>query len=507
MTSKINAITTGAGGIEVTGDSSGEIEFQADGTTIATITSSGLDVASGLTFGSPIDIASGGTGQTTATASFNALAPSQAGNSGKYLTTNGTNTSWGTVAQYTLPSQTGNAGKYLTTDGTNESWGTVTVPTLTSDLTNDSGFITGNQTITLSGDATGSGTTSIVVTVADDSHNHIISNVDGLQTALDAKAPIASPTFTGTATTPNLQITSVASFGDGTAAAPSIANFGDLNTGLWFPAADTIAASTAGTERMRITSTGNVGIGTSSPSSGLEVYGTDAASGRIEVTRNTSSMYLGSSGAGGYIQTPDANPLLFYTNAAERMVINSSGNVGIGTSSPSRTLDVNGLTRFRFASGTGAGTWLDTVGNANRFFVGTDAATESWRVYDAVAGTQRLSLDSAGNLKFNSGYGSVATAYGCRAWVNFNGTGTVAIRASGNVSSITDNGVGDFSVNFATAMPDANYSTCGMGRNNNGQWGVSIHREIDPTSSVCRIRGQSDIQYGDSAFVMFAVFR
>lgn len=57
-----------------------------------------------------------------------------------------------------------------------------------------------------------------------------------------------------------------------------------------------------------------------------------------------------------------------------------------------------------------------------------------------------------------------APSYTCRAWVNFNGTGTVAIRASGNVSSITDNGVGDYTVNFTTAMPDANYSsvvTCG----------------------------------------------
>lgn len=44
-----------------------------------------------------------------------------------------------------------------------------------------------------------------------------------------------------------------------------------------------------------------------------------------------------------------------------------------------------------------------------------------------------------------------------RAWVNFNGTGTVAIRAAGNVSSITDNGVGDYTVNFTTAMADANY--------------------------------------------------
>ena len=51
-----------------------------------------------------------------------------------------------------------------------------------------------------------------------------------------------------------------------------------------------------------------------------------------------------------------------------------------------------------------------------------------------------------------------APIYACRAWVNFNGTGTVAIRASGNVSSITDNGVGAYVANLATAMPDTNYS-------------------------------------------------
>jgi hypothetical protein len=58
-----------------------------------------------------------------------------------------------------------------------------------------------------------------------------------------------------------------------------------------------------------------------------------------------------------------------------------------------------------------------------------------------------------------------APIYACRAWVNFNGTGTVAIRASGNVSSITDNSTGDYTVNFTTAMPDANYCFLGIGRN------------------------------------------
>lgn len=61
--------------------------------------------------------------------------------------------------------------------------------------------------------------------------------------------------------------------------------------------------------------------------------------------------------------------------------------------------------------------------------------------------------------KFNTWLSPDGTEnYKCRAWVNFNGTGTVAIRASGNVASITDNGTGDYTVNFTTAMPDANYA-------------------------------------------------
>ncbi len=74
------------------------------------------------------------------------------------------------------------------------------------------------------------------------------------------------------------------------------------------------------------------------------------------------------------------------------------------------------------------------------------------------AGTKVAEISAAGVLSANSGYGSVAPVYGVRAWVNFNGTGTVAIRASGNVSSITDNSTGNYTVNFATAMPDANYA-------------------------------------------------
>ena len=85
---------------------------------------------------------------------------------------------------------------------------------------------------------------------------------------------------------------------------------------------------------------------------------------------------------------------------------------------------------------------------------------------DDNASANALTIDSSSNLQFNSGYGSVATAYGCRAWVNFDGTGTVAIRDSGNVSSITDNGTGDYTVNFTTNMPDTNYCVVASGGQN-----------------------------------------
>jgi len=75
--------------------------------------------------------------------------------------------------------------------------------------------------------------------------------------------------------------------------------------------------------------------------------------------------------------------------------------------------------------------------------------------------TERGRFDGSGNFQFNSGYGSVATAYGCRAWVNFNGN-SYAIRGSGNVSSITNIATGINQINFTTAMPDTSYSVSGF---------------------------------------------
>lgn len=89
-----------------------------------------------------------------------------------------------------------------------------------------------------------------------------------------------------------------------------------------------------------------------------------------------------------------------------------------------------------------------------------------------------------------------APTYSPRAWVNFNGSGTVAIRASGNVSSITDNGTGNYTVNFSTALSDADYSkTVNTGRDNggvNGAWTVACtdmsgtSTTVNPTTSGFR---------------------
>lgn len=78
------------------------------------------------------------------------------------------------------------------------------------------------------------------------------------------------------------------------------------------------------------------------------------------------------------------------------------------------------------------------------------------------------------------------------AWVNFNGTGTVAIRSSYNVSSITDNGAGDYTINFTTAMTDANYAICGfassMDTNTGHQWAfVTCRAQSEQLTTSSRI--------------------
>lgn len=94
-----------------------------------------------------------------------------------------------------------------------------------------------------------------------------------------------------------------------------------------------------------------------------------------------------------------------------------------------------------------------------------------------------------------------------KAWVNFNGTGTVAIRAAFNVSSITDNGTGDYTANFVTPMPDANYALVGSLEGAGGALGASTATAAQTTSRRLIAFTTSPIVAADNVAVMVAFFR
>ena len=114
---------------------------------------------------------------------------------------------------------------------------------------------------------------------------------------------------------------------------------------------------------------------------------------------------------------------------------------------------------------------------------------------------------AATTLSINAGYGSNAAAYGCRAWVNFNGVGTVAIRGSGNVSSITDSGVGKWIINFTTAMPDVNYSGNVSARLTGGTAWVSANHTTAPLTTTFRLATVNNGAFYDSEYISASIFR
>jgi hypothetical protein len=121
----------------------------------------------------------------------------------------------------------------------------------------------------------------------------------------------------------------------------------------------------------------------------------------------------------------------------------------------------------------------------------------------AVSGTTTVTIPATtGNFLLDTTTGV------CRAWVNFNGTGTVAIRASYNVTSITDNGTGNYTVNFTTSMTDANYS---VGHAVKFQAGTTLNDtgfQFINSSSNIQVFTSDDANVAfDFAFICVQVFR
>lgn len=114
--------------------------------------------------------------------------------------------------------------------------------------------------------------------------------------------------------------------------------------------------------------------------------------------------------------------------------------------------------------------------------------------------------------QFNDGNGTQVGTL-CRAWVNFNGVTTATIRASFNVSSVTRNGTGDYTVNFTNAMPDANYSVSGVAdaAGSTIAGGVCLYTSYTPTTTSARINsysiGASANALMDKTYINVAIFR
>jgi hypothetical protein len=220
-----------------------------------------------------------------------------------------------------------------------------TVPTFLS-VTGSPVTTSGTLAISLSGTALPVVNGGTGVTTSTGTTNVVLSNSPTLVTPVLGAASATSVTVAA-----------------GSAGSPSITTTGDTNTGIFFPAADTIGLSTNGAERLRVDSSGNVGIGTTAAGGTLNVLSSTGSAVGIDVlgrsSDNLGTIRLLSNNAGtnygsfrGSASSVDlmavANvPLTFFTNNAEKMRIDTNGNLGIGTSSPnaSAILDAQSTTK------------------------------------------------------------------------------------------------------------------------------------------------------------------
>jgi hypothetical protein len=245
--------------------------------------------------------------------------------------------------------------------------------------------------------------------------------------ALNGVSIGATTASTGAFTT--LSATGVTTVQAGTAAAPAITTSGDTNTGIFFPAADTIAFTEGGVERMRIDNAGNVGIGRA-PTGWVNTYrmlqvgsgnGTASLAGSVDSVSNISLTtnarnadgtvwrYLDAGFASRYDQIDSGHRWFTAASGAaagneitwqERMRITSAGNVGIGTSSPGSysgytTLSVNGSTGGIIDLATG-GTRIGSVfSTSSSFELYTLSAIP---IVFTTNNTERMRIDSAGNV-------------------------------------------------------------------------------------------------------------
>lgn len=269
-------------------------------------------------------------------------------------------------------------------------------------------------------------------------------------------------------------------------------------------------------------SSGNVGVGTSSPQNVLQLEGSSGtvpSQLRLGVTASNQYYDIGRDYTDGYMtfyggQASPYSGFKWSTNGGtERMRIDSSGNVGVGTTNPSGlggasvNTVTNGSVSYQYVGAVNGTKTFIAYGDASQNIMGS--VTNIPLIF-RTNNTEQMRIDGSGNLKFNSGYGSAALAYGCRAWVDF--SSNTNIRGNGNVSSITDNGVGDFTVNFVYSLVDSYYATTTALKPTSGASStngkvVNIKYNQDPTTSNVRLYCSSTGGTEDFDRICVAIFR